>query len=174
MPSPEEDITRRAMEAMALQNLNGSSSGTKSARAGSCSRTLARIRAFSFSITYGGLPRTRSKSPSNPGHPARTSEHRKRGATTPGGRSENWLRARSSAGSEISTAVTAVPGISKAMLHAMQPEPVHRSSTFPPCPGVRRKASASPTSCSVSGLGMSTEGFTLNLRPRNQEKPSTY
>ena len=83
----------------------------------------------------------------------------------------NCPLAVSRASSDISTPVTTVPGSSSAILQAMHPEPVHRSSTLPPA-GMR--CTAHSTSSSVSGLGIRTEGLTLKRLPRNSWKPVTY
>ena len=77
----------------------------------------------------------------------------------------NCRRAMERAASDMSTAVTAEPGASSASVQAMQPEPVQRSSARPP--PCRSHPEATAASSSVSGLGISTAGLTLNRRPQN-------
>ena len=67
----------------------------------------------------------------------------------------------------MSAAVTDTPGAPRATDHAMQPEPVQRSSTFAGRPMAASSFRDSSTSCPVSGLGMSTDGATLNFLPQN-------
>ena len=149
-------------------------------------------------MTYGGLLRIMSKPRENAspeGTSASTSAFRKVGAQAPVrciSSAKSCDDATASASSDISTATTSAPGHSRAIVHAMQPLPVHISSTLrsfsghrdsrdmpPPArgclPSGRRGSGESLCpendsiavlhSISVSGRGIRTEGLTLKSRP---------
>ena len=72
----------------------------------------------------------------------------------------NWLSSATAAW-EMSVAITRAACVSVATAHAIAPLPVHGSMAMPPA-GTR--ATASPASTSVSGLGMNTPGLTVTSR----------
>jgi hypothetical protein len=73
----------------------------------------------------------------------------------------------------ISVATTRASGRSVAIAHAMQPEPVHASSTRGSSVSAMSSSAAS-TSTSVSGLGMKTPGSTRTTMWRKGISPVTY
>ena len=79
--------------------------------------------------------------------------------------------AMASAASLTSTAVTRLPGASRAMETASAPEPVPMSSTR--MPGFIRR-SASSQRISVSGRGQSTPGVTRKVSPMKPASPRMY